>query len=115
MDQSGAEKRKTRMSYITGTMICTWCSIACCWGGCEIAPRDNMYDREENNYIGNTPTDPDAPVMAPSDLRATAVSYDRIDLIWNDLSENEDGFSIERRFGTYPFHQVAVIGPGSQQ
>lgn len=103
------------MTHIKFKIICGYCSIALFWGGCEIAPRDNIYDPGGDNYVGTTSTDPEAPVVAPSNLRATAVSYDRIDLIWNDLSENEDGFSVERRFGTTPFSQVAVLGPGSQQ
>lgn len=39
------------------------------------------------------------PPAAPSWLRVTAVSGSRIDLRWDDNSNNEDGFSIERKQG----------------
>lgn len=38
-----------------------------------------------------------APPTAPSDLSATAVSYDTIELTWSDNSSDELGFKIERR------------------
>ncbi len=38
----------------------------------------------------------DLPPNAPSDLRATTVSADQIELIWNDNSSNESGFAVER-------------------
>lgn len=36
---------------------------------------------------------------APSNLSATAISQTRIDLTWQDNSDNEDGFKIERKTG----------------
>jgi hypothetical protein len=37
-------------------------------------------------------------INAPSGLTATAVSYSQINLSWQDNSNNEDGFEIERSF-----------------
>lgn len=37
------------------------------------------------------------PPAAPSDAFATAISYDRIDLIWSDNSNNETKFEIQRK------------------
>ena len=38
--------------------------------------------------------------LAPSKLTATAISSAQINLSWTDNSNNEDGFTIERRSGT---------------
>lgn len=40
-----------------------------------------------------------SPPPAPSSLTATAISSSRIDLAWQDNSNNEDGFRIERKTG----------------
>ena len=58
---------------------------------------------------GNGPCYPPAD---PTDLTATAVGYDGIDLAWTDASANEDGFRIERRPGqTGAWTQIAETGP----
>jgi hypothetical protein len=36
---------------------------------------------------------------APTNLAATVVSRSQVGLTWNDTSNNEDGFWIERRSG----------------
>ena len=56
----------------------------------------------------------EAPV-APTNLVADAVSDTRIDLEWNDNSNNESGFKIERRLtagGTWS--QIAIVGQGQE-
>lgn len=40
---------------------------------------------------------PGAPPLAPSSLRVTSVSQSSIDLAWDDLSDNESGFELERK------------------
>ena len=47
----------------------------------------------------STPTPPPASPDPPSKLAATAVSQTQIDLTWQDNSNNEDGFYIERKLG----------------
>jgi chitinase len=47
---------------------------------------------------------------APSDLAATPVSKNRIDLAWADNSSNETGFKIERSTDNRTFQQIAVVG-----
>jgi len=42
-------------------------------------------------------TTPMRPPTAPTGLTHTEVDIDRIQLVWNDVSNNEDGFFIERR------------------
>ncbi len=50
------------------------------------------------------------PPEAPSNLSATAVSNTGIDLAWNDNSNNEDGFKIERKLtSTVTFSQIATV------
>lgn len=56
-----------------------------------------------------------APAAAPGNLRATAVSSSRINLMWTDNSSNETGFKIERCVGKgsdCDFGQIAQVGPG---
>ncbi len=50
---------------------------------------------------------------APSNLTATAVSSSQINLAWNDNSNNEQGFRIERCQGNNctNFVQIAQVGP----
>lgn len=49
--------------------------------------------------------------LAPSNLLVTVLSSDRIDLTWQDNSNNETGFIIERKMGTNGiFSQVATLG-----
>ncbi|MCK4947724.1 MAG: S8 family serine peptidase [Candidatus Aureabacteria bacterium] len=48
------------------------------------------------------------PPAAPSDLSVTAISKSQINLTWQDKSDNEDGFKIERRERKL-FEEIAVI------
>ena len=65
------------------------------------------------------PPDPDpdpVPIVAlpaaPSNLAATVVSSTRVDLVWQDNSDNEDGFRIRRKDGASgAYTQIAVTGP----
>jgi hypothetical protein len=57
-----------------------------------------------------TPT-PTPPPAAPTELSATVLSSDRINLIWKDNSSNETGFKIERKTGTGgTFSQTTTVG-----
>jgi hypothetical protein len=58
---------------------------------------------------GGLPTQPPA---APTSLNATAVSYAHIDLTWNDNSDNESGFEIERSTtgSGGPFTLLTTVG-----
>ena len=46
---------------------------------------------------------------APTGLTATTVSSTRIDLAWNDTSDNENGFIIERKTGSGSFEQLTTV------
>ena len=49
--------------------------------------------------------------VAPSKLSATTLSQNNISLVWQDNSNNETGFKIERKTGTTgTFVQIATIG-----
>ncbi len=51
------------------------------------------------------------PPAAPSNLNATTVSNTQIDLAWNDNSNNEDGFKIERKLSTAAtFSEITTVG-----
>ncbi|MGH7453549.1 MAG: fibronectin type III domain-containing protein, partial [bacterium] len=48
---------------------------------------------------------------APSSLTATAVSSSKINLVWADSANNEDGFKIERKTGAAgTYVQIATVG-----
>ncbi len=49
-------------------------------------------------------------VAAPTGLTTTAVSENRIDLSWNDQSNNESGFRIERAIREGDFTEIASVG-----
>jgi len=60
-------------------------------------------------YIyGVAPTPPNA----PSDLTATPISSSQINLNWQDNSDNETGFKIERKTGSGSYSQIATVGAG---
>jgi endo-1,4-beta-D-glucanase Y len=64
------------------------------------------------NFLNPCPTcGPNPPPPAsPSWLRTTAASTSRIDLQWDDNSNNETGFKIERKQGCCgPWTQVAIV------
>ncbi|MCC2667927.1 MAG: putative secreted protein, partial [Armatimonadetes bacterium] len=49
-------------------------------------------------------------LTAPSNLTASVVSSCQINLAWQDHSDNEDSFTIERRTGAGPFGPVGAAG-----
>lgn len=56
---------------------------------------------------------PGVPPIAASGLTATAVSSSQINLAWNDNSDNESGFRIERRIGVGSWGTVTSVSAGS--
>ena len=48
----------------------------------------------------------------PSDLEASAVSSSEIKLTWQDNSDNESGFKIERKISGGTYKQIAVVDDG---
>jgi hypothetical protein len=67
---------------------------------------DSGYSNTASATTLSLPTVP-AP---PSALTATAVSSRQINLAWNDNSNNESGFRIERAVGGIFFSEIAVVG-----
>ena len=51
------------------------------------------------------------PPNAPSNLNVSAISCDKVQLNWNDNSDNEDGFKIERKEGGGSFVLLTTVGP----
>jgi hypothetical protein len=49
------------------------------------------------------------PPVAPTDLAATAVAEDQIDLTWQDNSTDEDSFDIQRKTGSGSFATIATV------
>jgi|GEM_PF-7015100 len=53
------------------------------------------------------------PPIAPSGLNAAAISSNQINLVWNDNSNNEDGFRIERKTGAGgSYAEIDTVGAG---
>jgi titin len=64
---------------------------------------DSAYTDEVAARTGVVPT-------APTDLKATAISSSKIKLTWEDNSDNESGFKIERRKSSGTFSQIETVG-----
>jgi hypothetical protein len=62
--------------------------------------------------ISLIPTIPLAP-PAPSNLVATVVDANRVDLTWTDNSSNELGFRVERSLDNFTFTEIATLGPNT--
>jgi Fibronectin type III domain len=55
---------------------------------------------------------PPTPPAAPSNLQATALSQNRVALLWTDNSNNEQTFQVDMRTGAGAFTQVASLAAG---
>jgi hypothetical protein len=62
------------------------------------------------NWFRLTSTAPVLPPVAPSALLATAVSSSQVNLAWQDNSNNENGFKIDRSTDGVNFVTVAQVG-----
>ncbi|MCZ6673965.1 MAG: fibronectin type III domain-containing protein [Verrucomicrobia bacterium] len=59
-------------------------------------------------------TTPGVPIpSAPANLRLASTSVTQVSLAWDDSSNDEDGFRIERRDGNGEFEQIAELPAGS--
>lgn len=66
---------------------------------------------QESNLIATgTSNGGGTSVAAPSSLSASAASSSQINLSWNDNSNNETGFSIERSTGGGSYSAIATVG-----
>jgi len=70
----------------------------------------NSTSRWSSYRYFKTPLGP--PPQTPSDLIATAISSSRIDLAWQDNSDDETGFKIERRTASGSYSQIATVSAG---
>ncbi|UII34639.1 GEVED domain-containing protein [Fulvivirga ulvae] len=69
---------------------------------------------QESNLIATGTSDGGGTtVTAPSGLSATAASSSQINLTWNDNSNNETGFAIERASGGGSYSTIANLGANS--
>jgi Tol biopolymer transport system component len=59
---------------------------------------------------------PPPPPAAPSDLRVDFIAANRVQIVWTDNSDNEDGFAIERcaQRGCNNFIEIGRVFPGIQ-
>jgi hypothetical protein len=81
--------------------------------------RVRAYNENGNSEYSNEATAKTSDVIpdSPDDLKASAASDNRIDLTWDDNSDNELGFRIERRKGddpAVPYEEIAVVGADAE-
>ncbi|MCJ7591366.1 MAG: M12 family metallo-peptidase, partial [Woeseiaceae bacterium] len=64
---------------------------------------------------GSSTTQPVAPTApsAPSGASATATAYNSVTARWNDNSDNETGFKLERSGNGVDFTEIATLGAGT--
>lgn len=82
--------------------------------------RMNVKFLRENGVVADSFTIIKGPPAAPTDLAVLAVSSESVVLQWQDASDNEDGFRLERCTGTLEdcdvaagrfYTQIAELGP----
>jgi hypothetical protein len=76
--------------------------------------RVRAYNAGGNSGYSNTAsaTTLPNPPAAPSNLGANTVSQTQVNLVWNDNSDNESGFRIERDSGS-GYVEIATVGAGA--
>ncbi len=81
---------------------------------------NTQYSYRTRCFAGATPstysnvatiTSPPDPPGSPTDLNATPIAYNRVDLAWTQGSGNEQGFEVERKTGNGSFGLIGVVGP----
>src|SRR5205085_6625239 len=74
---------------------------------------DGGFSGYSNTATAATLPAPPSVPAAPSNLSASPVSSSQINLTWQDNSDNEDGFRIERATGSSDaFSEIASVGAG---
>ena len=73
----------------------------------EVNKNTSLVVRE---HVINITTQP-VKLVEPDGLRFLLIQPDRIDIAWNDNSEDEDGFVIERSIAGKPFEQIQITDP----
>lgn len=89
-------------------------SVMSCGGGGDDDTDDDIdddTDDTDDDVDDDIDDDTEEPPAAPSDLQATAVSDEEIDLTWTDNSDNEDGFKLERQGGDKQWEEIATLDP----
>lgn len=69
-------------------------------------------ESDNSNTASVTTQAPSGVPAAPGNLRTTALSYTRIDLAWDDRSNNETKFELERCKGTTCSNFAMIVQPG---
>lgn len=71
---------------------------------------DGLLNEAGDFRLEVEPTIPLAPA-APTNLIATAVSFNQVNLTWEDNSDNERGFRVERSLDGFNFAQIGTTDP----
>ena len=88
------------------------------WRDTGVSPKTTYYYKvraigpcNDSAYTAEIEVYTDAPPNAPSNLEAEAAGTDKVDLSWNDNSDDEQGFKIEEKVGAGSFSQIDTVGP----
>ena len=87
----------------------TWNNVAAGNYSLNAHATDNLGATSTSAPVNVTVTVP-SPPAAPSNLTATAVSRQRINLSWTDHATDELGFKVERSTNGKPFKPIATVG-----
>ena len=77
--------------------------------------RVTAYDNDNNKAVSNTSSISLSEPTAPTGLKVTIVSNRDLGLSWEDKSDNETSFRIERRTGSGSFSEIAATGANVSQ
>lgn len=77
------------------------------------------YRMRAYNAVGDSPYsnehNPTTLPAAPANLTASAISTSQIELSWNDNSQSESGFKLERGLSATSYSQIATLGANVTQ
>lgn len=70
----------------------------------------NSFGQSSSNEASATTLPLGAPPNAPTNLNANVLSCNKVQLIWTDNSDNENGFRIERKEGSGTYIALVTLG-----
>jgi len=104
--------------YRNGVKVHTTGENETSWRDTGVSPKTTYYYKaraigpcNDSAYTAEIEVYTDAPPNAADGLEAEAAGTDKVDLSWNDNSDDELGFKIEEKVGAGSFSQIDTVGP----
>jgi len=76
-----------------------------------VKAKNSFGDSDYSNEINITTPSCGSVPNAPSNLTLTTISSEQINLNWQDNSDNENGFKIERKIEGGTYSEIQIVGP----